>query len=160
MKRFLALTLVLAIATFGVPAWSAAATQQAASVAGMAKDSGGRALANHAVRIRNVATGQVAGNSTTSASGAFSFQGLNAGNYVVEVVDAAGKVIGTTSTISVAAGAAVTGVAVSTTAAAAAATAAAGAGSFFTSATGVLVTAATMAGIGVAVSATTKSSSK
>lgn len=54
--------------------------------------------------------GQVKSMSGQSApDGAFSFAGLSPGNYVVEIVDAAGKVVGTSASLSVAAGGSLSG---------------------------------------------------
>jgi len=104
------------------------AQSQEGSLSGTASSSTGQTLANVTVQLRNVATGQLAGTTTSTATGSFSFGGLQAGTYAVEVVNAAGQIIGTSGAISVAAGAVVTGVSVSATAAAVAAGAAAGAG--------------------------------
>jgi hypothetical protein len=70
----------------------------------------------------------VSDTTTSSSTGAFSFSLVNPGNYVVEVLNAAGRVVGTSASVSVAAGVAITGVTVSATAAAVAASAAAVAG--------------------------------
>jgi hypothetical protein len=129
MRRIVALS--LASSMFGSAALAAAgaprAQSQPASLSGTASSSAGQTLANVTVQLRDVATGQLAGTTTSSATGAFSFGGLQAGTYTVEVVGATGQIVGTSAAISVTAGATVTGVAVSATAAAVAAGAAAGA---------------------------------
>jgi hypothetical protein len=99
----------------------------AASLTGTASSSSGQTMVNTVVQLRNLATGQLAGSTTSSAAGQFSFIGLNPGNYAVEVVNATGQIVGTSASVSVSAGAAVTGVSV-TASAAVAATAGAGAG--------------------------------
>lgn len=155
MKRFFALTLVCALIGLGVPGVTfAAAHPQTGQVAGVAKNQGGQALANQTVRLRNVGTGQTAGTAQTSATGEFSFGNLAAGNYVAEIVDASGKVIGTSATLSLSASTmTLTGVAVTTSGAGAAAGAVAG-GSFFKSTAGIVLLAAAGGGAVAAVVAT------
>jgi hypothetical protein len=118
------------------------------SVAGIAKDTTGRPLVNTTVRMRNVVTGQIAGTARTSLSGAFNFENLSSGNYIVETVNAAGRVVATSSSLDLAPGATMTGVAVTAPSdvAAAPAGAAAGGGSFFSSAGGIILLAAIGAG--------------
>jgi hypothetical protein len=149
MKRILVLTIVLALSVLGI----AMAAQQGGSIEGTAKDSNQNPLAAVKVQLRNVDTGALAGSTSSSSTGAFSFTGIAPGNYVIEIVDAAGKIIGVSSSISVAAGAAITGVtlAASAAGAAAAAAAAGGAGSFFTSTAGLLLLGAVAAGTAAAV---------
>jgi hypothetical protein len=164
MKRLLALTLAVALVGIGIPVTAGAAARQGtASLAGIAKNAGGQALPNYTVRLRNVANGQLAGTTTSNVEGAFSFTGLAQGNYVIEVVDAAGRIIATSTSISVAAGAAVTGVAVTISAAGAAAAAAAaggGIGAFFTSTSGILLLAAAGAGVAAGIVKATASPSR
>lgn len=118
----------------------------------------GAPLPNTSVRLRNVDTGQLVGTTTSNTMGEYSFQGLPAGNYIVETVAPNGTVLGTSAAVSLAPGAmAATGVAVSTTATAAAAAgvgggaagaaAAAGGGSFFASTAGIITIAAVAAGV-------------
>jgi hypothetical protein len=155
MRRVLVGALVCALL---MPASSAfaAAGAGSASIAGAARSAAGKVTANTTVQLRDVATGQLAGTTTSNAAGAFSFTGLEAGNYVVEVVNAAGQIIGTSASIAVAAGAVVTGVGVS---AAAAAAAAGGAGAFFGSTLGIVTLAAAGAGVaGVTVASRTPAS--
>ena len=101
-----------------------AMAQAGASIAGMARTSAGRTVRNTTVRLRNLTTNAVTGTTTSNAAGQFRFAGLQPGTYAVEVVSGAGQILGTSAAITLAAGAAITGVAV--TAAAAAVTAAAG----------------------------------
>jgi ABC-type transporter Mla maintaining outer membrane lipid asymmetry permease subunit MlaE len=133
-----------------VPVFAAAAPGRAAAgqgtgaLNGTARSSQGQALGNYSVRLRNVQTGQLAGSTTSSAAGAFSFTGLNPGSYVVEIVNAAGEIVGTSAAISVAAGATV---GVTVTASAAAALAAGGGAAFFGSTLGIVTLAAAGAGV-------------
>ncbi len=118
-SNVLAVALTLAIAAPAVPlAAGAGQAQAAASLTGAASNTAGQTLVNATVQLRNLATGQIAGTTTSNAVGQFSFIGLNPGNYAVEVLNAAGQVVGTSASVSVAAGAAVTGVSVTATAAA------------------------------------------
>jgi hypothetical protein len=110
---------------------AAAAGQAAAvgSLSGTASSSSGQMMTNAVVQLRNLATGQLAGSTTSNVAGQFSFIGLNPGNYAVEVVNAAGQIVGTSASVAVNAAAAVTGVSVTaSTAVAAGAAGAAGAG--------------------------------
>ena len=54
--------------------------------------------------MRNLKTGDVLGVAVTNDAGTFTFPGLPAGSYIVEVIDATGKVLGTGAPVSVAAG--------------------------------------------------------
>jgi hypothetical protein len=160
MNRVLVIALVLAMAApaSGVLAAGAGQTQGVGSISGVAH-AGSKVAANTTVRLRGLANGQLAETATTNTLGQFTFTGLNPGNYVIEVVNAAGDIIGTSATVSVAAGAAVTGVAV--TLAATAATVAGG--SFFTSTLGIVSVAAAgaaVAGVTVAANRPTASGSK
>jgi len=124
--RLLAVLLVLALASPVSPFVARSVAQaEAASVAGTATSSTGETLINATVQLRDLATGTVSSTTTSSSTGAFSFAAVNPGNYVVEVLNAAGQVVGTSASVSVAAGAVVTGVTVTATAAAVAASAAA-----------------------------------
>ena len=129
------------------------AAQGTGSVSGAATGSSGAVLSGTRVQLRNVDTGQVAGNTTSGANGGFSFTGLNAGNYVVEIVDATGRVIGVSASMPLSTGGTISGVTVAASAAGALAGAAAagGLGTFFTSTGGILVLvgvgATAMAGI-------------
>jgi hypothetical protein len=121
---------------------------QGASLAGTATSNTGETLGNYTVQLRNLGTGQLAGSTTSTATGTFSFAGLPAGNFAVEVVNAAGQIVGSSTSIAVAAGATITGVAVSASAAAigaAAAGAALGAGGISTAL--VVATVAVAAGV-------------
>jgi hypothetical protein len=157
MKRLLILTMVFALGVLG----AAAIAAQGGNIDGTAKDSDGKALAAVKVQLRNVDTGALVGSTQSSATGAFSFTGVNPGNYIIEIVDAAGKVIGASSSVAVAAGAAITGVTVAASAAGAigAAAAAGGAGAFFASTGGILLLAAAGVGVGVGIYAATNDAS-
>lgn len=145
MRRLFALVLTAALIAAAIPApIHAAARQQPGSLQGIARNAQQQPLGNMKVQIRNVATGQLAGTGTTNAAGQFSFAGLNPGDYVVEVVNAAGQIVATAAPVSVAAGT----VATVTVTASAAAPAAAAAGGLFG-----LGTAGTVLGIAGAAAA-------
>lgn len=165
MRRVLPLVMVVSMAAVAPSAFAAPAAraQSEASLSGTASNPAGKPLANHTVQLRNTATGKLAGTTSSNSAGQFSFAGLNPGSYAVEVLNAAGEIVGTSASISVTAGAVVTGVAVSASAAAATAgaLAAAGGGSFFASTAGIItVIAAGAAVAGVTVAAATSSPSK
>ena len=168
MRRLIAVTLTSSLMLSASPLFAAsprpmprAQAQSNASLSGTATNATGQPVANATVHLRNLATGQLTGTTTSSAMGSFSFAGLEAGNYAVEVVNAAGQIIGTSASISVAAGTTVTGVAVGTSAAlagaaaggaAAAGAAAAGAGAATGISTAVIITTvAAAAGVAGAV---------
>jgi hypothetical protein len=113
MRRIGILALAFALTLVAV----AAQAQSTGTLSGTAQSSNGQSLANYTVQLRNVQTGALVGSTTSNAAGSFTFDGLNPANYVVEIVNSAGQVVGTSAVTAVAAGAAVT---VSVTAAAAA----------------------------------------
>jgi len=117
MRMLLAL-IVVAAGVMGVDAIAAGSGQSAspASLSGTASDATGHALRNTVVQLRNISSGQLAGRTTTNAAGQFSFAGLPPGTYVVEATNAAGQIVGTSGTVPVSAGAAMTGVGVTASA--------------------------------------------
>lgn len=142
--------------------------QGVGAINGVASTTQGQTLANITVQLRDLATGQIAGTTTTTAAGNFSFVALNPSNYVIELTNLAGEVVTTSASITVTAGAIVSGVTVSVPAAligaaagAAGGVAAAGAGAAGSAAaaaasTAVAVTsAAAAAGLAGAVAAAT-----
>ena len=153
MKRlvgsFGVLVLAGAILSHGSIHLLAAAAGQAqalGSLTGTASSSTGQTMANTVVQLRNLATGQLAGSTTSSVAGQFSFISLNPGSYAVEVVNTAGQIVGTSASVTVSAGVAVTGVSV-TASAAVAATAGAGAAAGTTAAAGGAAAGASSAAI-------------
>jgi hypothetical protein len=156
MKRFLALSLVAAVIGLGIPV-SASAAPSAGVIAGMAKDWSGQAVPNVTVRLRNLVSGSLAGTTRTAASGAFTFENVAAGHYVVETVDLSGRVTAASSAVDLSAGAALKNILVTAPRAMAGqgTAAAAGGGSFFTSTAGILLIAAAAAGTVIAIVATT-----
>jgi hypothetical protein len=147
MKQRILLLVVLAVMVAAVAYAGGTAT-----VSGMATNVGNQALSGVKAQLRNVDTGALAGTTTSAANGSYSFSGLVAGNYVVEIVDANGRMMGTSALMSVADGAVISGVNVSASAAGALAQAAAAGGSggsFWKSTGGILL----LVGIGAGVTA-------
>jgi carboxypeptidase family protein len=150
MHRVLALALVVSMA--GTPSVFAAGAAQApvnSSMAGLVKNASGRTIANATVRLRDLETGQLAATTTSDAAGQFSFPGLAAGSFTVEIVNAAGEIIGSSAPISVVAGQAITGVVVTTTD-----SSKKKAGAFFTSTAGLIAIAASGAAVAGVTAAT------
>ena len=150
MHRVLALALVVSMA--GTPSVFAAGAAQApanSSMAGLVKNANGRTIANATVRLRDLETGQLAATTASDAAGQFSFPGLAAGSFTVEIVNAAGEIIGSSAPISVVAGAAITGVVVTTTD-----SSKKKAGAFFTSTAGLIAIAASGAAVAGVTAAT------
>lgn len=153
MRRLIAFVLSAAVSVFTLTPLSAAQDARAGRITGTAKDAQGQNLANYAVRVRNVATGQLAGSTTSGAAGQFSFTALTPGTYIVEIVNEKGEIIGTSSSITVTAGGTAV-VTVGATPAAAAAVAAKGGTAFFASTAGLITVAAVAAGVaGVTIAA-------
>jgi hypothetical protein len=151
------LTILVLASTVSVSSIAAAATQvpTVGSITGTAQSATGQTVANIVIQLRDLATGRVAGTTTSSSSGAFEFIDLVAGIYSVEIVNAVGQIVGASAAISVAAGGAVTGVTVTASAATAGAAAApSGSARAATVVTAVVVTtAAAAAGIAAVVAA-------
>ena len=152
MRKGLSLALVFAVASLGIPMTAGAATkaraqQQPGSLNGVAQGANGQSLANYTVRVRSVSTGQIMGTTTSNQAGSFAFGALEPGNYVVEIVNASGEIVGTSASIAVATGATVT---VGVTASAAGAIATASAGGFSLFGLGPLATVGVLSAAGVA----------
>jgi Carboxypeptidase regulatory-like domain len=156
MGKFLSAALVVALMALGMPAVSFASgptaprkQDQPGTVAGKTKDSKGDVLPNAKVRVRKKG-GALLADATSNTAGDFSVS-VPQGEYFVEILDGAGKVIGLSPTLTVAAGQTAT---ITVTAAAVGAvaggTAAAGGFSLFglgTAATVGVIAGATTAGV-------------
>ena len=111
MKRILAFALAFAMAVSGSTVFAAGVRAQPnGSIAGTATSQTGEPLASLTVQLRDLSTGQVVQTKTTNEKGDYAFVDLPPGNFAVEAVNTAGQVIGTSASISVAAGQVVTGV--------------------------------------------------
>jgi hypothetical protein len=151
--RVLHALIVLAISMTAVDVLAARPGQapSSASLSGTASDNAGQVLANINVQLRSVSTGQLVGTTTANAVGQFSFVGLTPGTYVVEVLNTAGQIVGTSGSVVVSGGGAMTGVSVTTSAA----TKAAATPGFFSSHATALILGATAAGVAGGISAAT-----
>ena len=147
----IALASALSLSTLPVPVMAAGTTT--ASIAGIAQSPTGQTVTNSTVQLRDLSTGVLVGSATRSMDGSFGFTGLAAGNYAIEVVNATGQIVGTSSVVPVAAGAAIANVTVTTSATATAAAAAATKSSGMTGRSKALLitTAAAVAGIAAAI---------
>ena len=115
MRKVFAATLVVGMAFAGTPvgaftAPAAGNTMQGpqnppgtGGVQGVAKDAQQQNLPGVRVQVR-AANGQLAATGTTNAAGEFVFTGLNPAAYTIEIVNAAGDIVGI-ATVTVGAGA-------------------------------------------------------
>src|SRR5258708_6019919 len=117
IRTVVSCALMTATVAIGIPVDGAATAPKAASnrqsqqtgaIRGLAKDAQGSKLTSAKVRVRNARTGEIAAEGVTDTSGGFVTAGLAPASYVVEVVSAAGQVIGLSPAIVVAAGATAT----------------------------------------------------
>ena len=106
----------------------ASAAQGTGKLSGVARDAQGQAMPGVKLQLRNVDTGQPVATTKAGPGGAFEFTGLNPGNFIVEIVDDSGKIIGLSPSTALAAGGAIAGLIVSASAAGAMAGAAAAGG--------------------------------
>jgi len=104
MRRMTALGLIATLIVTAVPSIALAGGQAGGSVTGVARGKQMQSLNSVKVQIRSAGSGQIVGTTTTSEGGAFTFSGLPTGDYIAEVVDAAGKVQGVSSPFAVAGG--------------------------------------------------------
>ena len=96
MRRFIAVVLASLLVFASTPRTSAAA-KSTGTITGVARSTAGQPLGGHSVRVRSVRTGDVVATATTSANGSFVVASLDPGSYVVEIVDAAGRIVGTSA---------------------------------------------------------------
>jgi hypothetical protein len=94
MRRVIAVVLAWLLVFAGAPRTSAAA-KSTGTITGVARSTAGQPLGGHSLRIRSVRTGDVVATATTSANGSFVVPNLDPGSYVVEIVDTAGRIVGT-----------------------------------------------------------------
>ena len=138
MRKAIAVCVASALVVMLLPVTASARVPQATgTLNGVAQNAQGQTLPQYTVRLRNTQTGQLAGSQTSNATGQFSFVGLNPSDYVVEIVNSTGNIVGTSTAVTVGAGSTVT-ISVSASALAAAEGAAAGAAPVATAATGAL----------------------
>jgi len=114
MRKIITFALVLAVAALGTPSLTYAAGpaktaavkqgQPLGTITGDAKNAQNQALPNYKVRVRG-SNGSVAAETTSNTAGHFTVSGLPADSYTVEIIDAAGKVIGVSPSMALTAGA-------------------------------------------------------
>jgi hypothetical protein len=104
MRRLMSLGLVAILAVAGLPSAALAGAQSAGTVTGVARGGHMQPLTGVRVQLRSAGTGQVIGTTVSTDGGAFSFSGLPPGDYLAEVIDAAGKVQGVGAPVSVTTG--------------------------------------------------------
>ena len=157
LRRFFGFALVVALVAPNTSVLTARTVVRQApatgQISGTATNAAGQPMPNTVARLRDVQTGRLVASTRTNATGQFVFTGLNSGRYVVEVVDAAGRVVAASAAISLTTGAMIASgvtVAVSAVAATAASTAGSALGFFGTTA-GIITSAAIAAGATIAV---------
>lgn len=115
MRRFVAIalssTLILQVGPLmaapagpGTSAGGVRAPVATGVITGTVLSSAGQTLPNYTVRLRNIQTGQLVGTTKTDPAGRFSFPGLSPANYIVEVVNPGGAIVGSSAVVAVAAG--------------------------------------------------------
>jgi hypothetical protein len=157
VNRVACLVLVLALGLSGAMAAAGAGGQ----ISGTVHDAQGQALPNVNLQLRNVDTGQVVARTRAGADATYTFTGVPAGNYIVEIVDDSRRVLGLSAATSVVADGVITGLiaTLSSTGALAGAAAAGGLGAFFTSTGGILLLVGIGAGVTAGVIAATNEAS-
>ena len=138
---------------------AADAGQATGSIAGTVRDAQGQPLPSVKLQLRNIDTGQVVATTRAGADAAYQFTGIVPANYVVEIVDDSGKVLGLSVASSMAANGAITGLIVALSSTGAAAAAAGGLGAFFASTGGILLLVGIGAGVTAGVIAVTNNAS-
>ncbi len=94
--RFVAVSLSVMLALGAMlPQAVAAQAQQTATIEGAAHDASGKPYASRPVQVRNVQTGAIAASMQTDSTGRFRFADLAPASYVVELLDAAKRTVGT-----------------------------------------------------------------
>jgi hypothetical protein len=149
MRRMLSLVLSVIVVVSAVLPISAAGVA-VGQINGVARTQSGQQLAGQLARLRSLEVGHVANVTTTNASGQFSFSGLKAGIYVVELVSN-GYVVGTSAPVVLTARDMTADSVAATAAGGAQAQAGALAGSFWASTAGIITVAAVAAGVIIAV---------
>jgi hypothetical protein len=127
----------------------------------MVRDAQGQALPNARRQLRNVGIGYAVASTRAGADATYQFTGVLPGNYVVEIVDDAGRVLGLRVASSMQANAALTGLSVSlnSTGGVAGSAAAGGLGAFLASTGGILLPAGLGAGVAAGIVAVTPDAS-
>jgi hypothetical protein len=107
LRKVVTLGLVMLMTATGVATTVVRAAQEAvtpASLTGNVRWTDSRPLAQGDVRLRRIETGQQIASTKSGQAGEFEFAGLQPGTYFIDVVDAAGKVVGMSAPIALTAG--------------------------------------------------------
>ncbi len=94
MRRFVSTVLVTVMTMVGAPLGVLASPQDLIALKGRALTPGLQALTDTRVQIRDLKTGLLVNSTTSNATGDFSFENLKPGDYIVELADASGHVMG------------------------------------------------------------------
>jgi hypothetical protein len=102
MRRILSIGLTIALAASGLQsnlraAGQAGPSQEMATLTGRALRTDLQAFSNATIRLRSVTTGELLRATTSGPSGDYSFPEIPTGNYVVEMVDSTGRIVGMTA---------------------------------------------------------------
>jgi len=149
MRKVFVLGLTFVFATMVMRAGlmaAAPAQQQPGGIQVTARNAQQQVMPGVRVQVRDSA-GRLVASGTTNSAGSFSFAGLNPGTYTIEILDAAGSIVGTSAAVAVGAGATA---AVTVTAAAAGAIAAAAGGGMSLFGLGTIATVAVIGAAGAA----------
>ena len=93
MRKVISAALAAVLTVLGAPfSVFAAPARPGGTLKGVAQGADKKPLPRYTVQVRNVTTGQIAGTTTSTEAGAFSFTGLAESSYVVEIVDAPDKI--------------------------------------------------------------------
>jgi hypothetical protein len=99
-KRATSLAVKRSVVRGGIRAGRVAAGPRATSITGYAWTANQQPVPNAVVRVRNVLTGLVESSSKADAAGRFVIEGIEGGNYVIELIDEAGRIIAVGETFS------------------------------------------------------------
>lgn len=94
MRRFLSTALVAVMTIAGAPLGVMASPQDSIALRGRAFTAKLQAFPDARVQIRNLNTALLVNSTTSNATGEFSFENLKPGDYIVELADASGNVLG------------------------------------------------------------------
>jgi hypothetical protein len=94
MRKFVPMVLVISMATAGFPLNVLAAQSGVGSLKGIAYRTNLQPFPNAQVQVRNVRTATTVFATTAGPSGEFSFPQLQPDTYIVEIVDATGRIVG------------------------------------------------------------------
>ena len=94
MRRFFSTVLVTAMTVAGAPLGVVSAQHDSVALRGTAYTTNLQAFPDVRVQIRDLKTALLVNSTTSNATGEFSFENLKPGDYIVELADASGHVMG------------------------------------------------------------------